>query len=510
MTQGFAPPLYAALAEACANAPEQDAIVSMQETLSYAALLRRIEQLACWIRTLGIQPLEKIAWAASNTSSFFELLYATWLVGAVGVPLDMHAPPEQWSGQCSNCDVHLLLLPPDGLVKGMDAFRQCPALQSIGTVTAQDGKLVLTKELQRAGAHDPGDSQPGDALILGTSGTTRFPKGVVLTATGLDANQKAVSQALRIAAQDTLLLVKPFHHSSTLIEALAVLSTGGRLILQPWLTARGLVSLARMNTASLLCLVPAMVHDLLAYLRDEHEALPFRLLSVSGAPIASRVLRELSGYTPQGGVCQAYGLTEASPRVSILLPPEIQEREQSVGRPVAQVSVAVIDEHGTPQVAGKRGELVVRGPNVMRGYYNQPDASAHVLRQGWLHTGDLAHLDLDGYIYLHGRLDDQLNCGGQKMYPGEIEQVLLEHPAVLEALVCAVADDRLGYIPVAYLLPSASGPVEEKEIRRFCYERLPAYKVPRRMQWCRDLPRTSSGKVRRTATLHEFSLLSDS
>lgn len=499
MVQGTPAPLLASFANICDAEPDREAIVSSEGSLTYAKLFSYAERLAEQLKQCGVQPLEKFAWVASSNSHFFVSFYAATHIGAVGLPLDMYAPAEQWFEQCQTCDVRLLLLSPEFAARGMEVFTKCPALRRVEVLTIVDDEPVLVNLARRAGEYAPGVSLPGDVLILPTSGTTKKPRGVILTQIGLHTNLKAVAQALQITPQDTLILVKSLSHSSTLIEALSVLAVGGRLLLQPWLTARGILAQLDRAIPSMLCVVPTMVHDILAQLRRERKMLPLRVLSISGAPIASRILRDVGQYLPHGGVYHAYGLTEASPRVSILLPQEFAAHEQSVGRPIAQVITAIVDEDGQQLMPGQAGELIVRGPAVMRGYYNSPEASAYALRQGWLHTGDRACIDSNGYIYLKGRLDEQLNYGGQKMYPGEIEQVLLEHPSVLEAVVYGISDDRLGQIPAAYITPSPSCPTHKDEILRFCRERLPAYKVPRQILLGAPLPRTSSGKVRRAS-----------
>lgn len=476
----------------------QEAIATSEERITYTQLLERIESVHTYLVSRSIRPLEKVAWATVPSSSFIQLLYAVTLTEAVGVPLNPSASVDEWCAQCVTCDVRMLLVSPPLAPKALEVFARCESLRGVAIISGEKGMPEINNLAQRPGEYDPGDSQPGDALILCTSGTTGQPKGVVLTHSSLAANYQSVTEYMELVEGDSMLVVKPLFHSSTMIELLSTLHTGGRLVIEPWLMARGTIARAQKERCSILCLVPTMVRELLTYLDSRIPTdLALRAISVSGAPVAGRVLCELAAKIPDCGIFHVYGLTEASPRVTALLPHELAQHSNSIGRPIPRVEADVVREDGTTAPVGTVGELIVRGANLMRAYYRNPAATHRVLKPEGLHTGDLAIQDAEGYIYLRGRCDDLINCGGQKVYPGEIEQILLEHPAVAEAMVQGIADNRLGQIPIAWLVPAAEHVPDIDTIRQFCAQHLSAYKVPRQISWCNTLLRTATGKIKR-------------
>lgn len=499
MTQPYSGSIADLLINASCTRPEHEALITKDMRLTYTQLLRRVEKVYKQLISRTIQPLDKVAWIDRSSSRFIEALYAVALAGAVGVPLDAHSSVEEWSTHCVAYDVKILLVAPEFTKRALEVFERCPSLLCVAVLNFEGSETIFHDLAQRSGKHEPGDNQPGDALIMCTSGTTGKPKGIILTHTNLSANQKSVVEYMKINEQDKMLVVKPLFHSSTLIEMLSVIHSAGRLVLAPWISARGVLAKARQEQCSIMCLVPTMVRELLAECQlQTGTKLGLRAISVSGAPISGETLCHLAKYLPQGGVFHAYGLTEAAPRVAALLPDEIFRKPESVGRPIPSVEAAIVGENGDNLSSGQIGELVVYGPNIMRGYYRDPISTKHRLRGSGLHTGDLAAIDDDGYIYLKGRMDDLINCGGQKVYPNEIEQVLMKHPAIAEAAVYGQADDRLGQVPVAWAVPTHVCPPDIATIKRHCLQYLASYKLPRHIHWCSVLPRTTSGKIKRS------------
>lgn len=479
--------------------PSHEALIAKEMRLTYDQLLRRIVGVYKQLTLRAVQQLDKVAWADKSSSRFIEVLYATALSGAVGVPLDVHSSIEEWTMQCQMYDVKFLFVAPELIRKALEVFEQCKNILCVAALNFEGSETVIYDLAQRVGEHNPGGSQPGDALILSTSGTTGKPKGVVLTHNNLNVNQKSVVEYMKITEQDKMLVVKPLIHSSTLIEILSILHSGGRLVLAPWISARGVLAKANQEQCGIICVVPTMVRELLDTLRL-HAKINYELraISVSGAPIASETLYHLAAYLPRCDIFHVYGLTEAAPRVTALLPLELFTKAESVGRPIPFVEVAIVGENGCNLPAGTVGELVVHGPNVMRCYYCNSISTKYALRDFGLHTGDIATMDTEGYVYLHGRIDDLINCGGQKVYPHEIEQVLMKHPAILEVAVCGQVDDRLGQVPVAWAVSTSTKIPDLIEIKRHCLKYLAPYKVPHQIHWCPILPYTTSGKIKRS------------
>ncbi|HLG64751.1 MAG TPA: class I adenylate-forming enzyme family protein [Ktedonosporobacter sp.] len=500
--------LFAALEAQIARMPESFALSEGKETFTYQQLGSCIHLLQNFLRQFGCAPLEKIAWAELRGKTFISLSYAITDLGAIAVPLNPHASVEEWNACCHQCDVTVLLVAPALVAKATALFELNQHLRYVGIVDWQGQQPVLRSLQQRAKLPITGASQPGDAFILCTSGTTGRPKGVVLTHVNLLVNQEAVAQCQSLSHADVMLVLKPYFHSSTIMEMLLLLQAGGHVIVGRRFLPRAVPAWIEETATTLLCLVPTMVYDLLAELERQKRVIRGKcIISIAAGAIEVDQVEALRQFLPEAEIFYGYGLTEASPRVSTLLPSEWSSHARSSGRAIPGMRIAIWDAAGREIAPGTIGEVVVTGPSVMRCYYNDPALTQQRLQHGWLRTHDLGWLDEAGYLYIYGREDEMINCGGQKVAPQEIEQVLSLHPAVQETAVCAYPDQRLGQIPVAFLIKKenlASEKPSADEIIQFCRRYLSPFKVPRHIHWLQNLPRTASGKVRRRALVELY------
>jgi acyl-CoA synthetase (AMP-forming)/AMP-acid ligase II len=233
----------------------------------------------------------------------------------------------------------------------------------------------------------------------------------------------------------------------------------------------------------------------------DYDLSSLRYLTQAGGPMSAVLTRRLRAALPRARLFVMYGQTEATSRLTWLPPERLDEKLGSVGIPVNGVSLRIAREDGDDAATGEVGEVQVRGANVMRGYWNNPDASAAVLRDGWLRTGDMGHLDGDGYLWLVGRRSDMIKTGAHRVHPVDIEEVIAEVPGVAEVAVIGVDDDVLGQVIKAFVVAPGLPPRSENMIKAYCRERLASYKIPRDIAFVSALPRTASGKVRRAALL---------
>jgi long-chain acyl-CoA synthetase len=351
-------------------------------------------------------------------------------------------------------------------------------------------------ELAGLAPHEPIAPVADDdtAVILYTSGTTGQPKGAELTHRGLRLNALATRELYRLEPGDAVLGILPLYHSYGQTCVLnAGLSAGATVVLQTRFDGPGAVRLIEDEAIDVIAAVPTMYRDMLDAAPSEHGFGSVRMCQTGGAGMPLALIRE----TERRFGCpvvEGYGLSETSPVASINVTPP--RPPGSIGLPIAGVEIGVVDAHGDEVPSGAVGELVIRGHNVMKGYWGDPQATAEAIdADGWFHTGDLGRRDADGFLFVVGRTKDVIIRGGLNVYPREVEDVLHEHPAVLEAAVVAVPDERLGEeIGAAVrLAPGArSGP---EDLRDFVRGRVAPYKVPRVWWPVEDLPKGPTGKV---------------
>ena len=340
--------------------------------------------------------------------------------------------------------------------------------------------------------------RPADvAVIIYTSGTAGEPKGVMLTNRNLDSNAAAAIEHARFQQQLSFLGILPMFHTLGLMGCLlAPLSLGCRVVYQARFSPMAVCEVISRHQIEVLIAVPTMLAMLVRAKDAQRQALSSVRYAISGGePLSASLTQEFHakfGLT----LLEGFGLTETSPLVSFSVP--WAHRPGSVGRPLRDVQLRIVDEQERSLGPNQDGELWIKGPNVMKGYYQNPAATAAVLREdGWLKTGDLAHLDADGFLYITGRKKEMIIMAGEKIMPGEIEEVLRQYPGVLLAAVIGVKDPQRGECPVAFLQlePELKEKPSAQEIRAFVRRQLAPYKTPRDIYFVDAMPRSATGKI---------------
>ena len=350
------------------------------------------------------------------------------------------------------------------------------------------------------------EPRPEDvAAILYTSGTTGHPKGVMLTHRNLISNVTASIKAIKFTKKDRFLCLLPMFHSFTWMACvLAPLYLGAAVAIVESVKPFGKVlrNIIR-NRITIFVAIPP-IYNLLSHIPVPRILVsrllkilnPLRICVSGAASLPVEVLRKFEQKF-RIPLLEGYGLTEASPVVSIN--PQEKRRPGSVGLPIAGVEVKVVDEDGNQLPPNKEGELLVKGENVMQGYYKLPEETKKTIKEGWLYTGDIARIDEDGYIYIVDRKKDMIIVRGLNVYPREIEEVLYLNPKVAETAVIGIKDELRGEAPIGYVALKEGEEMTEAELIRFLRERLASYKVPRTIEFRDSLPKTSTGKILKRA-----------
>jgi acyl-CoA synthetase (AMP-forming)/AMP-acid ligase II len=336
-----------------------------------------------------------------------------------------------------------------------------------------------------------------------TSGTTGRPKGAVLTHRAVTANMVQIGEALRLEPGERSLVVVPLFHAAAVPSVFTCISRGGSLVLQEDFKPGAVVRALSEERICYAVLVASMIQACLTTVPDaaarRYDAL--RLIYYGASPIAEQTLRRAIDVF-RCGFIQSYGMTEATQSLTFLSP-EDHERGlrqhphllHSAGRAARGTEIRIVDGNDDPQPPGTPGEIVARGPQLMRCYWNRPEESAETLRGGWLHTGDLGTLDGDGFLYVQDRLKDMIVSGGENVYPRVVEDVLSQHPAIAEAAVIGVPDERWGETVKAVVVLHPDAEATSAEIIAFCREKLGGFELPRSVDFVDALPRTPTGKV---------------
>ena len=460
--------------------------------LLHGELRERAWRVASGLAARGVERGDRVAVMADNGLLFYDAYLGAALLGAAAVPVNTRLAPREVAYQLGHCD-------PKVALAGAAYSGAVAAAAPPGTEVIEEGgrehAALLAAEVDGTLEHRSEGSDTG--LVIYTSGTTGRPKGVCLSQHALIFNGVTIALAQALPAGEVFLTSTPLYHVATGTRITTLLLDGQVHVVMPRFEAGEWLDVVERHRVNSAVLVPTQLGRVL----DEQAARPrdlasLRLLIYGAAPTAIPVIRRAMNELACG-LYQGYGLSEACTNLTGLTPADhglAREREdllRSCGRAVPGVRVRVA---AGPDGAG---EIEVRTDKVMSGYWRDPEATAAAFRDGWLRTGDLGRLDAEGYLHIVGRAQDMIISGGVNVYPGEIEAVLGEHPAVAEVAVVGRPDPEWGEIPLAYVVARLGAAPDSAQLETFCRARLAGYKVPKEFRVVADLPRTATGKVRK-------------
>ncbi len=443
------------------------------------------------IHDYSIKPGDRVGIWLRNCPEFIPALFGILHAGAVAVPINNFLKPVEVGFIVADAGIDILITESDFVAAAHSS--QEPELVNRQFFRIEEWAAAASPKLKM---EVPYVSETDLALIIYTSGTTGKAKGAMLTHGNLLHNVNSCKQVLGALDQDRFALMLPMFHSFMLCVCVFLpLLVGAAIILVKSLhPARAALQEIIARQATILPAIPQFFRALADTPFPEGSRL--RLCVSGAAPLPIKVLRDFLHHH-QLPILEGYGLSEASPVVA-LNPIEGPWKEGSIGPAIPDVQVSIQDETGRILPDGETGELCVRGGNVMRGYWNQPQATAEAFRNGWLLTGDVGRMDADGHIYITDRKKDMLLVNGNNVYPREIEEALLNFPGVAEVAVVGQPDPRKGEKPVAFVVARDGAALTEKALAHFARKNLADYKVPRRFYFLPALPRNATGKVLKT------------
>jgi acyl-CoA synthetase (AMP-forming)/AMP-acid ligase II len=485
----------------------QTAVIVPEQNLkvSYGALRAQVQAVAEALAAAGVERGDRIGIALPNGLPNIVTFLAASAIGTAA-PLNPGYKEDEFKFYLADTNARVLLLPPDGLDEARRAAgTEVPILtvemDASGTVSISGGS---NKQDPPYAAVAP-PSVDDVALILHTSGSTGRPKRVPLSHANLSISAGNVARSYALGPNDVSLCVMPLFHVHGLVAStLATLATGGTIVVPGKFNAMNFWTIAQEHGATWYSAVPTIHQLLLARVKPGAPkpagAAKLRFIRSCSAALPPQIMHDLEAAFG-APVLEAYGMTEAAHQMASNPLPPANRLPGSVGRGT-DVNVSIMDAEGNHLAQGERGEIVISGPNVVTGYENNPEANASSFTNGWFRTGDQGFLDEHGYLTLTGRLKEMINRGGEKISPREIDEVLLQHPAVNEAVCFGVPHRSWGEEVAAAV--TLKEPVTEADLLAFCKERLADFKRPKQIHITDTIPRTATGKIQRRVVAQAF------
>jgi long-chain acyl-CoA synthetase len=464
--------------------PERPALSVGEQPPSFRDLHGRIRSLAGTLSRIGFVRGDRLALLLPNGPEYIQLVYACSWLGVVAVPINT---------RLSVVEIDRLLgdASPRGLIR--HSSLPAPGIRVPWERVLDEQPLEEQNDFSPDPCYDP----DGILALIYTSGTTGRPKGVMLSHSNILANVHNFNYWMRYREGGVYLHAAPIFHIADFPAMFAAPAFGACQSTLSHFTPRSFCETVEKERVNYTVLVPTMINLLAQFDENKNYDLSsLEVLAYGGSPMAPELIRRIRARLPNVKLAQVYGLSETGFLTGLEDQEHTSDRLTSCGRPCPGIEVSVTDERGKPAAPGEHGELIARGANVMRGYWNDPEDTAAVFRDGFFRTGDIGYQDANGYFYILDRLKDMIVTGGENVYCGEVETVILSHPAVREAAVFGIPDPKWGELVAACVVLKPQMSLSEEALIAHCRANLANYKVPRRVELSQtDLPKSGSGKI---------------
>jgi long-chain acyl-CoA synthetase len=485
------------------------AIIDREGKFTWSEFFDRVTRAAGMLRELGIRQGDHYAILCRNSFRHAELIHAGYWMGAIPVPVNyrLATPEVRFILEDSDCK---FLIVEDALIELIATEELLPWRGRILYVAAEHADVEWPQYEAMLASAQPADchasAEDDDAILLYTGGTTGRSKGVRLSHKNVFSNGMQVAHPMGIRSDDVYFHLAPMFHSADLLGTCFTQCGAAHSYLAQF-TPEAALSAIQDFGVTVAMMAPTMI---IMTLQDESfdnfDLSSFRLLFYGSSPMAVEWIRRAMERFQDVDIQQGYGLTETSPILTTLDAAEHREALEtgeyeilkSVGRPLVSIDLRIFNDADEEVPVGQAGEVVVRGPNVTKGYLNRPEENQRAFRDGWFHTGDVGSVDDDGNMYLLDRKKDMIITGGENVYSSEVEAALYQHPGVNEAAVVGVPDEKYGEALFAVIVPAPGANPTEDEIIAHCRERIGGYKIPRRMAFIDEMPKSAMGKILKT------------
>jgi fatty-acyl-CoA synthase len=482
--------------------PNKKAIIDedTNKSWTYEGLNNRSSSVASWLKCQGIKKGDRVALLSPNDISYFDLLFACGKIGAIFVPLNWRLSLHELNEILKDCTPILLGIHqefknmftslqaavPSSIIVGGDMYEEM--------MTLLDG----SEQIESVSEHDP-------LAMIYTGGTTGKPKGVVLSHQSIQWNAINTILSWNLSDEDVTINYMPMFHTGGLNAlSLPILMIGGTVVIGNQYSGEKVVNSIKQYNCTIILLVPTMYHLLIQSDAFQKSAFPSMKIFLSGA--APCPLQVYEAFQKKGlAFKEGYGLTEAGPNNFYIQPEDAQVKRGSVGKPMLFNAIKLEKEDGQEARVNEVGEILIKGKHSFSHYWNNELATMETKKGGWVHTGDLAKKDEEGFHYIVGRKKDMIITGGENVYPLEIEHWLAAHPLVDEVAVIGLPDQKWGELVAAFIVTKQTQKFDEEELRFYCEQKLGKYKIPKKFIQIEELPKTHVGKIDKKK-LKEFSI----
>ena len=459
---------------------------------TYSQFADAVSRTAALLAGEGVAKGDVVSLLMPNSVEYVIAYFACWRLGALAGPINSHLKEQEISYVVSNSEAKALLVGSEFL----PVINQLRDLPTLNAVILFDDEAQATRDFTKVEA-TADVTLDDEAIIIYTSGTTGKPKGCLLTHGNVVANARQISQWLGFNESDRLLTMMPlFHMNAVSVTTMSAIYAGGSSVVSPKFSASRFWQIISDYQITSFGSVATMLSMLLTTYPEgvpaglQTEQLRFAMCG--SAPVPAETIKRFEE-TFHCLVIEGYGLSESTCR-STFNPPDENRRAGSCGLPIGN-EMRVVDDDDTEVADGQLGEIVLRGDNVLKGYYKNPEATAVAFRNGWFHTGDIGYRDSEGFYFIVDRKSDMIIRGGENIYPREIDEVLYQHPAVSAAAVVGVPDDLYGEEVAGFVVLRDGGEASERELIEFCKARLADYKCPKTIRFVKDIPKGPTGKL---------------
>ncbi|MCU6598962.1 long-chain-fatty-acid--CoA ligase [Peribacillus frigoritolerans] len=492
--------------------PFKTAILEDEHCYTYGQLAERTAKLKNALKGMGVKKGDRVGLLMQNSFRYIEIFYATTAMGAIVVPLNYRLALEELEYVINDSGLKALFLHQEFLTLIPHLQEKTPSVKNFILAENEgiESNIISYEHLiakENAKAQDLEYDEVNEEDVAGifyTGGTTGRAKGVMLTHRNMISNYYQSSVTSFLDSNTNYLHIAPMFHLADGASTVNVTMVGGTHSIAKAFTPRAFLEAVGKYKVTSVTLVPTMINMVLQEPEfDKYDLGSLKRMTYGASPMPLALLKKAIGVFPQVQFLQAFGMTEASPALTILsfedhllfATENNQEKLRSCGRAIIGVELKIIDENGNPVVAGQIGEVIAKGPNIMKGYWNMPEETASVIKNGWYHTGDMARIDDEQYIYIVDRKKDMIITGGENVYSPEVENVLFKHADVVEAVVIGVPDDKWGEAVTAIVVKKMGSTITEKEIIDFTRTSLANYKVPKSVVFTDELPKSAAGKI---------------
>ena len=473
------------------------------ETVSYKQLNKLSNKVANLLYDLGIRKGDKVSVYLPNMPEFVYLYLGIPKIGAVTGPVNALFKPREVKFVVGHSEAKAIVTIPKFMEAVNEIKSDLPNLKNIIVIGDHDGKChnfwnLMEKASNKSPPKVEINEKEDVAAILYTSGTTGFPKGVLQTHFNIRRNTEMLQDFLKASKDFRFMLILPlFHVNAQIVTVMTPLLAGASCILTPGFSAKTHWETVAKYKASTFSAVPTVLSILLKMPHENLDLSSLKFVICGAAPLPIEVFREFEA-TFKCKVVEGFGLTEGTCVSSVNpLPTKFEDRRKigSIGLPIPGNKMKIVDENGNDVPSNTKGEILVKGDNVMKEYFKNPEANAKTLKNGWLYTGDIGHMDEDGFFFITDRKKDMIIRGGENIYPREIEEVLYSHPSVSLATVIGVRDKIYGELPKAFVVLKEGATASAEEIIEFCKKNMADFKIPKYVEFRDNLQTTSTGKI---------------